>query len=84
MAVEMNLRITKNHAADPEKRFHAKSISKSNGYATAMPTAWEFIIIKIFRTKNKKKRLIMKQILLEISKKSKISKISPMYILVNN
>ena len=36
----MNLRIiTKNHAADSEKRFLAKSISKSNGYATAMPTA---------------------------------------------
>ena len=42
MAVKMNLRIiTKNHAADPEKGFLAKSISKSNGYATAMPTAWE-------------------------------------------
>ena len=44
MAVKMNLRIiTKNHAADPEKGFLAKSISKSNGYATAMPTAWELI-----------------------------------------
>ena len=42
MAVKMNLRIiTKNNAADPEKGFLAKSISKSNGYATAMPTAWE-------------------------------------------
>ena len=42
MAVKMNLRIIKkNHAADPEKGFPAKSISKSNGYATAMPTAWE-------------------------------------------
>ena len=42
MAVKMNLRIiTKNHAADPEKGFLAKSISKSNGYATAMPTARE-------------------------------------------
>ena len=42
MAVKMNLRIiTKNHAADPEKGFLAKSISKSNGYATAMPTASE-------------------------------------------
>ena len=46
MAVKMNLRIiTKNHAADPEKGFLAKSISKSNGYATAMPTAWELIEI---------------------------------------
>ena len=45
MAVKMNLRIiTKNHAADPEKGFLAKSISKSNGYATAMPTAWELSI----------------------------------------
>ena len=42
MAVKMNLRIiTKNHGADPEKGFLAKSISKTNGYATAMPTAWE-------------------------------------------
>ena len=42
IAVKMNLRIiTKNHAADPEKRFLTKSISKPNGCATAMPTAWE-------------------------------------------
>ena len=42
MAVKMNLTIiAKNHAADPEIGFLAKSISKSNGYATAMPTAWE-------------------------------------------
>ena len=41
MAVKMNLRIiTKNHVADPEIGFLAKSISKSNGCATAMPTAW--------------------------------------------
>ena len=33
--------ITKNHAADPELGFLAKSISKTNGYATVMPTAWE-------------------------------------------
>ena len=39
MAVKINLTIiTKNHAADPEIRFLAKSISTSNGYATAMPT----------------------------------------------
>ena len=42
MAVKINLRIiTKNHAADPEKGFLAKSISKSNGCTTAMPTAWK-------------------------------------------
>ena len=44
MAVKMNFRIiTKNHAADPEIGFHTKSISKPNGRATAMPTAWELI-----------------------------------------
>ena len=38
----MNLRIiTKNHAADPEKGFLTKSISKPFGRATATPTAWE-------------------------------------------
>ena len=42
MAVKMNLRIiAKNNAADPEIGFLAKSISKSNSYATAMPTVWE-------------------------------------------
>ena len=42
MGIKKKLRIiTKKHAADPEKGFLAKSISKSNGYATAMPTAWE-------------------------------------------
>ena len=42
MAVKINLtKITKNHAADPEIRFLAKSNSTSNGYAKAMPTAWE-------------------------------------------
>ena len=42
MAVKMNLRIiTKNHAADSEIGFLAKSSSKSNGCAKAMPTAWE-------------------------------------------
>ena len=41
MGLKMNLRIiTKNHAADPEIGFFAKSISKSNG-PTALPTAWE-------------------------------------------
>ena len=40
----MNLRIiTKNPAADPERGFLTKSISKPNGRATAMPTAWELI-----------------------------------------
>ena len=39
-AVKMNLKIlTKNYAADPEKGFLIKSISKPNGCATAMPTA---------------------------------------------
>ena len=38
----MNLSIvTKNHAADPETGFLTKSISKSFGCATAMPTALE-------------------------------------------
>ena len=42
MAVKINLRIiTKNHAADPEKGFLTKSISKPYGRATAMPPAWE-------------------------------------------
>ena len=36
--------IKKNHAADPEKGFLTKSISKPNGRATAMLTAWELII----------------------------------------
>ena len=42
MGVKMNLRIiTKNHAADPEKGFLTKSLSKPNIRTTAMPTAWE-------------------------------------------
>ena len=42
MTVKMNLRLlTKNHAADPEIGFLAKSISKFNGCATAMPTVWK-------------------------------------------
>ena len=42
MAVKMNLRIiTKRFAADPEIGFLTKSISKANGYGTAMPPAWE-------------------------------------------
>ena len=44
MAVKMNLRIiTKNQAGDPRIGFLAKSISKPNGYATVIPTAWELI-----------------------------------------
>ena len=40
----MNLRIiAKNHAADPEVGFLTKSISKPNGCATAMPTAWKLM-----------------------------------------
>ena len=52
MGVKMNLRIiTSNHAADPEIRFFTKSISKLNGRATAMPTAWELTlkVLEIFR-----------------------------------
>ena len=42
MAVKMNSRIiTKTHAADPEKGFLPKSISKSNGCVTTIPTALE-------------------------------------------
>ena len=42
MGLIMNLWITtKNHAADPEIGLITKSISKPNGFATAMPTAWE-------------------------------------------
>ena len=41
MALNRDLRITEIHAADPERGFLAKSISKSNGCAIAMPTAWE-------------------------------------------
>ena len=42
MAAKVNFRIiSKNHAADPEIGFLAKSISKPNGCAMAMPTAWE-------------------------------------------
>ena len=45
MAVKMNLRIiTKRFAADPKIGFLTKSISKANGYATAMPPAWELKI----------------------------------------
>ena len=48
----MNLRvITKNHAADPEIGFLTKSISKPNGRATAMPTAWELIELEIIHGK---------------------------------
>ena len=58
MGVQINFRIiTKNHATDPEIRFHTKSISKSYGRATAMPPARElsdyfwnwtwFILLKI-------------------------------------
>ena len=44
MSVKMNIRIiTKNHAADLEKGFLTKSISKPYGRATAMPPAWELM-----------------------------------------
>ena len=42
MGVKMNLKIkTKNHAADPEKSFLTKSISKPYGRVTAMSPVWE-------------------------------------------
>ena len=52
----MNLRIIKkNHAADPEKGFLTKSISKPYGPATSIPSAWElkfesiaYLAVKIF------------------------------------
>ena len=43
MAVKMNLRMLTKNQIDQEIRFLAKSILKSNGCATAMPTAWELI-----------------------------------------
>ena len=50
MAVKMNLRIiTKRFEADSEKGFLTKSISKANGYATAMPPAWELIKISYLK-----------------------------------
>ena len=53
MAAKMILRIiTKNHAAEPEIGFLAKSNSKSNDCATAMPAALELIVIK-YLTKTK-------------------------------
>ena len=46
MDVKLKLRlITENRAADPEIGFLIKSISKPYGRATAMPTAWEFILL---------------------------------------
>ena len=45
MGVRMKLRILiKNYASDQEIGFRIKSISKPNGRATAMLTAWELII----------------------------------------
>ena len=49
MGVKMNSRmITKKNAADSVIGFLTKSISKPNGRATAMPTAWELIIKNLF------------------------------------
>ena len=62
MAVKMNLTIiAKNHAADSEIGFLAKSISKFNGCATAKPTTWELSNTQIYMTEirneiKKKKR----------------------------
>ena len=33
--------MTKNHAANPKKKFLKKSISKPYGRATAMPAVWD-------------------------------------------
>ena len=42
IGVKINSRIIKkNHARDPEIEFLTKSISKPNGCATVIPTAWE-------------------------------------------
>ena len=42
MGFKMNLRIImKNHAADPEIGFLAKSILKPYGRVAAIPTAWK-------------------------------------------
>ena len=42
MGVKMKLRlIKKNYTAHPGIGFLTKSISKPNGYATAMPPGWE-------------------------------------------
>ena len=50
MAVKMNLRIiTKRIAADPEIGFLTKSISKADGYGTAMPPAWELKLLSSIR-----------------------------------
>ena len=50
MDVKLNLRIiTKNHAADLEIGLLTKSISKPNGCAMAMPTAWELSDFLFFR-----------------------------------
>ena len=47
----MNLTIiAKNHAADSEIGFLAKSISKFNGCATAKPTTWELSNTQIYMT----------------------------------
>ena len=49
----MNFRIiTKNSAADPEKGFLTKSISKPYGRETAMPTSWELRINSDFCIKD--------------------------------
>ena len=48
--VKMNLRsITKSHAAATYIGFLTKSITKSNGRATAMPPAWELKYMPISR-----------------------------------
>ena len=52
MAVKMSIRIiTKTHEADPKIGFLPKSISKPNGFATAMPTTWELKFVLWTRLK---------------------------------
>ena len=54
MAVKINLTIiTRNHAGDPEIGFLAKSISKSNGCATAMSKAWELSLRHVLTRESK-------------------------------
>ena len=58
MGLKMNLKlIPKNHAADTEKRFLAKSSSQPYGRAAAMPPAWE-LNVKIDELIRARRRLV--------------------------
>ena len=53
MGVKMNLRIImQNDAADSDIGFLTKSISKPNGWATAMPTPWGLKTFLLHRSRN--------------------------------